>query len=275
MTIEGDFFEALRAAGLAPLKDIPVADGVLHRFRAEGDKAGARNGWYVLHAQPVPAGAFGSWKTGVTYTWRAAAMTPPSPAESEAIRHQLQAAQTARDAEQVKLHATAAAKAEHLWHIAKPATVDHPYLARKRVKPFGLRLLNGSLVIPARDADGRLATLQFIAADGVKRFLTGGRIAGCYCAVGRPAETLLIAEGYATAATLHECTGHAVACAFNAGNLAPVARALRAKFPTVRIVICADDDRDTPGNPGLTRATEAALAVDGLVALPDFTGCAA
>lgn len=75
-----------------------------------------------------------------------------------------------------------------------------------------------------------LHTLQFILPDGSKRFLSGGRISGCYYAMGRPAGVLLLCEGYATGATLHQATGHAVAVAFNCGNLPVVARALRAKF---------------------------------------------
>ena len=88
--------------------------------------------------------------------------------------------------------------------------------------------------------------------------------------IGKPNGKILIAEGYATGATLHESTGHAVACAFNAGNLKPVAETLRAKYPNTELVLCADDDYLTDGNPGLTKATEAARAVGGLLAVPVF-----
>jgi putative DNA primase/helicase len=81
---------------------------------------------------------------------------------------------------------------------------------------------------------------------------------------------LLIAEGYATACSLHEATGFPVAAAMNAGNLLNVAKAWRAKYPRMRIVICADDDTETAGNPGMTKATEAARAVGALLAVPDF-----
>ena len=65
-------------------------------------------------------------------------------------------------------------------------------------------------------------------------------------------------------------TGHAVACAFSAGNLKPVAVALREKYPDTVLVICADDDHLTEGNPGLTKATEAAQSIGGLLAIPCF-----
>lgn len=132
-----------------------------------------------------------------------------------------------------------------------------------------------------RDTEGRLHNLQSIAPDGTKRFMPGGRVKGCYCAIGKPSGRLVVCEGYATGATIHEDTGHAVAVAFNAGNLPPVAKALRAKFPCLSIVVAADDDWQTRDpktgelvNPGLTAATEAARAVGGLLAVPDFTGLA-
>ncbi len=275
LTFELKFLDALLAAGLEPVKASIDADGVLHRYRVTGDKPGSMNGWYVLHAAPVPAGAFGSWKTGESHTWRDEAIKPTNPAERAELQRHMQAMKAARTEEEKRVRAAARAKAAKLWLMAKPAAGDHPYLARKRVKAWGLRQLNNMLLIPARDADGQLHTLQFIGADGVKRFLTGGRIQGCYYSMGRVHGAVLVAEGYATAASIFEASGHAVAVAFNAGNLEPVARAIRAKFPKLHIVICADNDVATPGNPGLTRATEAARAVRGFVVAPDFSGVTA
>lgn len=110
--------------------------------------------------------------------------------------------------------------------------------------------------------------------EGRKTFLTGGRKRGCYYAIGRPVDALCIAEGYATAATIYEATGHATACAFDAGNLEPVARALRGKFPRLRLILCADNDA-TPGNPGVRYAEAAAKAVRGFLAVPTFEGVSA
>lgn len=273
LSAEAGMHHAIVARGLEPAKRIELApDGRLHRYRIQGDKAGSQNGWYVLHEHPIPAGAFGSWKTGESHTWRSERAKPPTPQEREQLRRHMQAAQAAREAEQAAVQAQAREKAARLWDRAKPATNAHPYLQRKRVPAIGLRLLRDMLLIAARDAAGTLHTLQFIGPDGAKRFLTGGRIAGCYFAMGRPVDTLLLCEGYATGATLHQATGHAVAVAFNCGNLPTVARVLRAKFPALRIAVCADDDARTPGNPGLTRAQEAARAVGGVVVAPRFAG---
>jgi putative DNA primase/helicase len=118
---------------------------------------------------------------------------------------------------------------------------------------------------------GELHSLQFIGPDGGKRFLTGGRVAGCYFSIGstQGAAALCIAEGFATGATIHQA-GHPVAVAFNAGNLKAVAQAMRDRFPALPLIVCADDDDATDGNPGLTKACEAARAVGGLLAVPDF-----
>jgi len=115
-----------------------------------------------------------------------------------------------------------------------------------------------------------LHSLQFIGPDGRKTFLTGGRKRACYHAIGRPVRVLCLAEGYATGATVYQATGHATAVAFDAGNLLPVAQALRAKFPGLELVVCADNDHATPGNPGLTAAAQAAQAVHAVLAYPRF-----
>jgi len=126
-----------------------------------------------------------------------------------------------------------------------------------------------------RDASGKLGNVERIAPqkpqEGTdKKGLFGGRRKGCYFAIGKPDGVLIVCEGFATGASIHECTGHAVAVAFNAGNLEPVAVALRAKYPALMIVIAADDDHATAGNPGMTRALAAAQAVGGVVAVPNF-----
>jgi len=268
--IDSEFIRALAAAGLEPVKPLKLLEGKLERFRVVGDKAGSRNGWAVLHHMPVPAGAFGSWRTGESHTWRAKSDNNISPADRAELQRKFRDMQQARAEEEARVHMSARQRAAKLWATAHPATNAHPYLVAKRVPAYGIRQLRDMLVIPARDGDGELHTLQFIGADGGKRFLTGGRIAGCYCAIGRPADVLLLAEGYATAATLYQATGKAVAVAFNAGNLLPVATALRAKFPRLRLVICADNDHATPGNPGIKAALAAARAVGGWVAAPRF-----
>ena len=265
-----EFVRAMSDAGLAMTRPCIVADGVLHRFAVEGDRSGRCNGWYVLHLDENPFGAFGSWRTGQSETWTHAAPGNMSQEERRVRALRIASMKAARDAEQARVRENARARAFKLWDRARPARNDHPYLTKKRVPAFGIRELNGQLVIPMRDSGGTLHSLQFIGPEGQKTFLTGGLKRGCYFAIGRPEKTICICEGYATAASVFQATNHATACAFDAGNLEPVARGLRCKFPEARITICADDDAGTKGNPGISHAEAAARAVQGYLAIPFF-----
>ncbi len=167
----------------------------------------------------------------------------------------------------------AARQASQLWKMAKPADPLHTYLLTKGVQPYLLRQLNrGRLLVPLCD-DGRLVNLQTITPDGGKRFLSGGRVHGCYSPLGKVSEgcRLYVCEGWATGATLHLNTGSPVVCAMNAGNLKPVAVAMRERYgTTLDLVIAGDDDRKTIGNPGNRAANQAARATDARVVFPEW-----
>lgn len=262
------FREAMRSRGIVPPADL-IADGRIHRCDAEG-KNGKGDAAYVLHLDGVPAGGLQNHRDGLGwFNWRAPLRRRLTASEQAQHRARLEAIRRERDADEARRRKEAAERAAAIWRAAKPAAADHPYLVRKAVGPHGVRQHEGRLVIPMR-ADGELVSLQFIGADGEKRFLPDGRTKGAYFAIGKPADVICIAEGYATGASIHEATGYAVAVAFNAGNLLPVAQALRARFPELRLILCADDDRGTEGNPGLAAATLAAKAIGGVVAIPDF-----
>jgi len=261
-----DFLDEIKAAGITPPDEV-IADGALHRFSSNG-KPGDMAGWYVLHDGTIPAGAYGDWRTGTEGKWCAKSIREFTPAEKKAYAQRMDAIRIQRAAEEITRHTDTRHRAQDIWNKSRPAPDDHVYLHAKGVKAHGLRVYAGSLVVPLKN--GGLHSLQFITGDGAKKFLTGGRVTGCCFSIGKLNGTLCVAEGFATAASVHEATGHAAAVAFNAGNLLPVAKAVRAKFPDIQIVICADDDIKTPGNPGLTKATEAALAVGGHIAVPDF-----
>ncbi len=166
-------------------------------------------------------------------------------------------------------HEATARKAFNIFRYA-PLAHSHPYLTRKRIHGHGARLhvRSGKLLVPLYANPRHLANVQFIAADGEKRFLKGGRKAGCYWWIGpEVSETVCLAEGFATAASIHQATGHRCYIAFGAGNLPAVAVAVRDLHPGAAIVVCADHDPT-----GIKYAGLAAARIDARGALPDAPG---
>lgn len=215
----------------------------------------------------------------------ASMLTPEALARRETERQ----AQAEREAKATaKAHSHAQNEAQTLWNHA----IEHApslYLGRKQVKPHGVRFERAgsayNVIVPVRDGAGVLWNVQRIQPDGVKLFLKGGRKSGLWHMIGGvndttannvgtvEVDTLLVAEGYATAATLHEATGYPVAVAFDAGNIAPVCLALRHSYPAARILIGADNDTETEAktghNTGVAAAHKAAACIGAMVCIPD------
>ncbi|WP_278959378.1 toprim domain-containing protein [Aquipseudomonas alcaligenes] len=247
----------------------PVADGSIHRFHVPGDKAGTHNGWYVLFADGIGSGCFGSWKAGSSYTW--SSRKPADPLEHQLIAQRIAQAKRQREAEQHQRQQAAAEYAVRLWRDARRAAPNHPYLIAKGCRPYNLRQQGEVLLVPLYH-DGQLVNLQRIGVDSNKRFLSGGRVKGCYSPLGiiTAGQPLYLCEGWATGATLHAETGHPVACAMNCGNLLEVGRHLQRRHPDAVLIFAADDDRQTEGNPGKTYAMAAAAALRCGLILPPW-----
>jgi len=261
------FRQAISRARLTPPDEI-IDDGVIHRFSTNG-RRGDDSGWYCLHSDGIAAGSFGDWREGVTQTWCSKSDSTMTEAERQANRERIQAMQRQREADLMIRQTQAAHDADKRVKAAKPCT-QHDYLTRKGIKAHGVKIEGDNLLIPMRTTDGTLHSLQTITPDGSKLFMPGGRVKGCYFSIGKPAGSVIVCEGLATGASILEATGGAVAVAFNAGNLDTVATALHQKYPALKIIIAADDDHLTAGNPGMTKATAAAQAVAGFLAVPTF-----
>lgn len=262
------FLAAMRAAGLEP-PDVIELDKFM-RFPGVGKEKGNTAGWCRLFPDGT-GGVFGDWSSGFSETWQAERDKPFSPEEREAFKRRVAEAHAKAEAEHKVQQGDAARQASEYWNAAAEAPEDHPYLVRKGIKPHGAHVYNGALLIPLFD-NGKLQSLQFIRENGEKRFLKDGRISGCYFEIGDPesAQALCIVEGFATGATINEATGYPVVVAFNASNLHAVAQLMRERFPRLKLIVCADNDAGTEGNPGMTKGKEAAQAVGGLLAIPDF-----
>ena len=259
---EIQFMDAMRNVGIEPPSEI-IADGAIHRFKI-GGKAGNKNGWYKYHSDNIPAGAFGDWSDDINQKWRADVGRPLTITEHIAVTNMQNEAIKQRELEDKKLKAEAKERANKIWNEATPAQ-SHDYLTKKGIQAYGIKQSGNSLIIPLY-ADGEIYSLQFINLSN-KQFLKGGRIKGCYYTIGEPQDVIYICEGYATGASIHEATGRAVVVAFNAGNLLAVSKAIRSKYPAVKLVLCADNDANQIG---FTKAKEAAKRVSAGVVIPDF-----
>ncbi|AHW26178.1 DNA primase [Salmonella enterica subsp. enterica serovar Abony] len=177
----------------------------------------------------------------------------------------------------------AAALAVRLMEKTRPAT-GNSYLTRKGFpaqecltltamhKTGGVTFRAGDVVVPLHDDTGVVVNLQLINSDGLKRTLKGGQVKGAYHVIEgkkQAGKRLWIAEGYATALTVHHLTGETVMVALSSVNLLSLASLARQKYPACQIVLAAD--RDLNGD-GQSKAAAAADACEGIVALPPVFG---
>ena len=245
---EQQVVDAMRSAGLDP-PDCITMDGKIHRFQSDS-KRPEKTGWYCLYRDGIPAGAFGCWRADVDELWRADIGRELSYRESLEHEARMIEAKAARDAELIEERERAARIASSAWEKAKEA-VSHPYLSSKGVQGHGARLADdGRLMLPLYDSNGRLSSIQYIDKDGRKLFLSGGAVKGCFTVIGQleGARTRFVAEGYATAATVHEATGEPCIVAYSASNLPAVAKAMREMLgASADIAIVADNDASGTG----------------------------
>jgi phage/plasmid primase-like uncharacterized protein/KaiC/GvpD/RAD55 family RecA-like ATPase len=229
-------------------------DGKIHRFRSGqkgGKPAGDKTGWYIAFDGEVAAGKFGCWRAGIDHNWRSFVNRKLTATEEMALTRRMAEARVLRDAERAKQHETAADTVEIIWSSCMAASPDHPYLKRKNINPNGARVTgDGRLVVPLFDSEGVLSSLQYIDSEGGKLYHMGGATGGCFWQLGVADEpgVIYMAEGFATAATIHQATGRPCAIAYSASNLVPVLGALRAMLGTQQeIVIVADFDKSGVG----------------------------
>lgn len=265
--------DAMKAAGFDPPDTI--TPGKTTRFSTNGKRSDL-SGWVHLFADEQGA-AFGCWRSGEQHTWQAKRDRPLNAIEQAEFRRKVEAARKAAHQEREAGYQTAAANAQAEWSAAPPAPTTYPYTVKKGIKPHMARIdSNGRLLIPVHGIDGNIQSLQRIAPDGAKRFMTGGKMRHGHVWMGEPknAPVLLLCEGWATGSSLHQATGYPVCVCFSAGNLKPVAEMVRksAFTASARLLICGDDDTQTEGNPGRTKATEAAQAVGAGMVFPVSSG---
>ena len=223
------------------------------------------------------------WKLARQNGWQPTKpYTPPSAEELERRKAESEAERLAAERERQQTQQKVKITAQKIWQSSRPASLSHPYLAAKGITNpdsiAGLRQNeykdNDNLIIPVL-YENEIVNLQSINQDGGKRFLAGGQVQGAYAFIGKAEDVekvgVVMAEGYATAASIYEATGKPVIIAFDAGNMVAVAERLAQNLPqNVPVVVAVDNDASQTG---IKKARQAvALLGDRATAIqPEFT----
>ena len=250
-----------------------ILDGELRRYRIHDDKSSEKSGAYCIHSDGWPAGFVQDWRKGIKENWR----YDISGLDDEQRKY-FNSEEYRKKCEEQERRAEAARKAKHLersgfarklWEKLQPAPEDHPYLQRKHVNSYGLRFnpswydgpidsLKDCLAVPLKDKDGQLMSIQWIPADSGqhKLFYQGAELKGAFFSIEleklktNSAQVVLLGEGYATMAKVHELTGYPVAAAMSCHRLQEIAGIIHNDFPNAKIIITADNDHKTEKNRG-------------------------
>lgn len=272
-----EFARVLENAGLV-LKELPVMDGKIHRVPTTDDKKGQKSGAYRGFLDGRPAGWYRDYRSAdaspVNWTFSGGEQTDP-----HARLHLKAWSQQRREDAERELNAQYNRQAAYAARYIKrwSQATEHAYLTRKGIQAVpGVRLNDrNELVIPLRNQRGQIRSYQRIPVTGGKdaRILKDSEKTGNWFALGTPrnGQPVLFAEGYATAASLHEATGLPVLMTVDAGNMTAVAENARQLWKESPFIFCADDDYARPVNKGIDSATKAAELTGGSVIAPAFT----
>jgi putative DNA primase/helicase len=251
-----DFYDFIRQLGYEPIGEI-----VPNKFIRFGRKKSVSAKLFA----DGKGGFLHDWRTGEKHYWF----------ENESLSHQkrqerqkeIERIKHDQDERQTLIHKKVAIQAKELFTSSIDALESHPYLIKKKVKPFDIRQQGNNLLIPVCSVQGDYQSIQFINPDGQKWFLKGGKTKGGCHFIGEISmnKPVYIAEGYATAYSVYKDTGCLSIVAFNASNLVPVAVDLRKHLPAHEIVIASDCDPI-----GQKFAIQASQEVNGSVLIPDF-----
>ncbi|ELL8088829.1 DNA primase, partial [Escherichia coli] len=272
-----EFAQVLENAGLV-LKELPVMDGKIHRVPTAGDKKGQKSGAYRGFLDGRPAGWYRDYRSAddspVTWTFSGGEQTDPR-ARLHLKAHSMQRREDAERELKAQYNRQAAYARRYVskW----PQATAHEYLTRKGIQAApGVRINDkNELVIPFSNRNGAIRSYQRIPVTGGKdaRILKDSEKTGNWFALGTPrnGQPVLFAEGYATAASLHEATGLPVLMTVDAGNMIIVAEEARQKWKQSPFIFCADNDHARQVNKGIVSATKAAELTGGSVIFPAFT----
>ena len=247
-------------------------DGQFHRYPAPDKDATNKACWIKVQEDGMSA-FLGNFSTGESHCWFAESIEESDGGLIDGLvqcegKTQLELGLEKREQAQND----AAEIAVTTLAEAQPARPGAHYVSMKHILPKGLYQSGVELLVPVQNINGEIRNIQTIYPDCSKYFLKGGEITGNFALCGQLFSTpkLFICEGYATAATIHDITGECTVAAMNAGNLLAIAQGIAAHAPAgIDIIIAADNDHMTTGNPGITKATAAAESIGAKLVYPE------
>ena len=268
-----------------------ILDGELHRYRIHDDRQGQKSGAICIHMDGWAAGFVMDWRKDLRENWRyditALDISDEQRAyyNSDEYHKKCEEEHQRKEKEREKYRLESSERARRLWNKLPEVPESHPYLQRKNVKAYGLHYEpnSGNIAVPIRRINGLIFSIQWIpAAEGLhKLFYEGAEMSGAFYSIGlemlkeNPTQIILLGEGYATMAKVHELTGKPCVAAMSCHRLKEIAKILHETYPDAKIIITADNDHKTEArterNPGLLYArlvVQAKLAIG--IAAPDF-----
>lgn len=288
--VEAQFRAFMRENNCEPIDNITLnMDDKIERFRVLGDKKSETTGAYRLSLEGWPHGWCQNWREGKAATWSfnrdiIKDSTFKKSLTDEALKQMIKQSKAHQAEMQKQLEnrqLEASERARLLFESLKTAEDSgQEYLREKQIKSHGLKLQENSLVVPLYDINGNFKSVQFISPDGTKKFFPEAPVKGAFFSIAKDTLkpenvrelVIIVCEGMATGATIYALTNMPTFAAMNCGNMFEVAKALKEKYPKFKIVIAADNDHKTKGNPGLTTANDVCkrLNLNGVV-YPVFT----
>ena len=264
----------MQSLGIAPARDeFIILDGQIHRYQVEGDRRGKRNGAYCIYPDGVPAGFVQDWRKDIKHKWKfdMSGLNDEQKkyVDSDEFKIKAENKRKKREKELKEKQIKASETARTFWETFKSADESHPYCQRKQVNAYGLRLnkATNALVVPLRDVDGNVKSLQWIFTNGDKKLFEGASTDGLFFSIALDTlkdgdnQPIMLGEGYATMAKIYELVNLPVVAAISCYHLVQVGKILREKYPDRKIFILADDDKKTElargFNPGIREAHKA------------------
>jgi len=117
------------------------------------------------------------------------------------------------------------------------------YAATKGVGLHSAQLQGNNVVINLFNFEGQLIGTQTIYPGGQKKFNKGLKKEGVYALVGKaPEGVTYVAEGWATAASIFQCTNRPSIFGLDAGNIPSLLVCLRQIYPDAEFILALDND---------------------------------